>query len=177
MTMKYFHIDEDTINTLLDLLTEASEHSENIGDKDSTLLYQYLIGELEEAKISKNLPNPSTEEIARMKKVERYLRMLQKGLKNPNNEKENERRRKFARDMLKDDEQEVVEVTKIEPYFSKNMSMKSIEQILKSMTNLTDYEKYKIYCSERDKRHTEEGRSLDKMCKDLGINRYDDSNK
>ena len=175
--MKYFHIDEDTVNTLLDLLTEASMHSENIGDKDSMLLYQYLIGELEDAKISKNLPNPSTEEIARMKKVERYLRMLQKGLKNPSNEKENERRRKFARDMLKDKDEEVVEVTKIEPYFSKNMSMKSIEQILRTMTNLTDYEKYEIYCSERDKRYPEKGHSLNSMLKDIGIKPYDKSKK
>ena len=75
--------------------------------------------------------------------------------------------------MMKEDTEQIVEIKKIEPYFSKDMSMKSIEQILKNMTNLTDHEKYEIYCSERDKRNPEKGHSLDKMCKDLGINRYD----
>ena len=171
--MKYFNIDEDTINTLLDLLSEASTHSEHIDDRESVLLYQYLIGELEDAKMSSDLPNPTSEEIARMKKVERYLRMLQKGLKNPKDDKQNKRRRSFAKDILKTSD--VEEIKNIEPYFDKSMSMKGIEQILKNMTNLTDVEKFELYCQEKDKRDS--GESLDSICKQIGLDRYDSKNK
>jgi len=171
--MKHFSIDEDTMNALMELISDAYVEACNIQDKGSIQFYAYLLGELENAKIiGKSSPMNRDEEI-RMKKLERYLRMLQKGLQDPSNEDDNKKRRKFARDILdekKDKNPEVVEVTHMKPYFSENMPLPQIEAILRKMTNLSNYEKYEIYQAEKDRRG-EVGQSLDEMCKEIGIKR------
>jgi len=172
--MKFFSIDEDTMNALMELISDAYVEACNIQDNGSVQFYAYLLGELENAKyVGDSTPLSKDEEI-RMKKIERYLRMLQKGLQDPKNKKENEKRRKFARDIInpkqdKKEKEEVIEIKEIRPYFSDNMPLDRIESILQGMTNLSNYEKYEIYQAERDKR--EEGYSLDEMCKDIGIKR------
>ena len=171
--MKFFSIDEDTMNALMELISDAYVEACNIKDNGSVQFYAYLLGELENAKyVGDSTPLSKDEEI-KMKKIERYLRMLQKGLQDPKNEEDNKKRRKFARDIInpkKDDEnEEVVEITDIKPYFSENMSLDRIESILPGLTHLSNYEKYEIYQAERDRR--EEGFSLDEMCKDIGIKR------
>ena len=98
--MKFFSIDEDVLNTLIDLMSDAWVVCEEQGDRSSSMLYKYLLDELEHAKVIKDLPDMSSTEKVRMKKLERYLRMLQEGLKNPNDVDENEKRRKFARDNI-----------------------------------------------------------------------------
>tara|TARA_Y100001938_G_scaffold146106_1_gene224279 strand:+ start:467 stop:1012 length:546 start_codon:yes stop_codon:yes gene_type:complete len=174
--MKHFSIDEDTMNALMELISDAYVEACNIQDKGSIQFYAYLLGELENAKyVGESEPLSKDEEI-RMKKLERYLRMLQRGLNDPKNEEENNKRRKFARDILNDEnkkenkEPEIVEVTDMKPYFSESMKLPHIESILQKMTNISEYEKYKIYCSERDRRK-DIGQSLDEMCKDIGIKR------
>lgn len=176
--MKHFSIDEDTMNALMELLSDAYVEACNIQDKGSVQFYAYLLGELENAQYVGDSKPLSKDEEIRMKKLERYLRMLQRGLQDPTNEEENTKRRNYAKDMLndedkkksrKDKEPEILEVTNMKPYFSESMKLPHIESILQKMTNISEYEKYKIYCSERDRR--EEGYSLDDMCKDLGIKR------
>ena len=103
--------------------------------------YSYLLGELENAKVIGNSVSLSKDEAIKMKKLERYLRMLQKGLQDPTNETNNKKRRKFAKDML-DGKKEVV--TPIKPYFSDDIPLDKIERMLKQMTNLTNYEKYEM---------------------------------
>jgi hypothetical protein len=181
-TMKHFSIDEDTMNALMELLSDAYVEACHLQDKGSISFYAYLLGELENAKcVGKTEPLSKDEEI-KMKKIERYLRMLQRGLENPDDEEDNEMRKKYARDILENKDKnkipkidkdskvtEVMKVTKMTPYFSTNMSLCQIEDILKKITNLSEYEKYKIYVSERDRRQI--GESLDMMCKDIGIKR------
>ena len=47
--MKFFSIDEDIMNSLIDLITEAYLSCKAIGDDDSAFFYSYLIDELENA--------------------------------------------------------------------------------------------------------------------------------
>lgn len=176
--MKHFSIDEDTMNALMELLSDAYITACDISDKGSEQFYAYLLGELENATIvGKSKPLDKDEEI-KMKKLERYLRMLQKGLLNPDNDRENKKRRDYARDMLDKDnnipkvnpeKDKIVEVTNITPYFSKNMSLENVENMIKKMSSLSDLEKFKLYCTERDNRTG--SNSLDKLCKDVGIKR------
>ncbi len=174
--MKFFSIDEDTMNALVELISDAYVEACNIQDKGSVQFYAYLLGELENAKyVGDSTPLSKDEEI-RMKKIERYLRMLQKGLQDPKNEENNNKRRKFARDILNDEnkkkkEDDIVEVTRITPYFSENMSLPKIEKMLQNMTNLSNYEKYEIYQAEKDRRVDTTGQSLDEICKEIGIKR------
>ena len=58
----------------------------------------------------------------------------------------------------------------MKPYFSDNMPLNQIEQILRGLTNLSNYEKYEIYQAEVDRR-SEEGYSIDEICKSVGIKR------
>ena len=84
--MKHFSIDEDTMNALMELISDAYVEACNIQDKGSIQFYAYLLGELENAKyVGESQPLSKDEEI-RMKKLERYLRMLQRGLNDPKNE-------------------------------------------------------------------------------------------
>ena len=176
--MKFFSIDEDTMNALMELLSDAYVEACNINDNGSVQFYAYLLGELENAKYVGDSKPLSKDEEIKMKKIERYLRMLQKGLQDPNNEKDNEKRRKFARDILNPEnkktnhkeEPEIVEVTHMKPYFSENMPLSQIESILQGLTNLSNYEKYEIYQAEVDRR-TEKGYSMDEICKAAGIKR------
>ena len=170
--MKHFSIDEDTMNALMELISDAYVEACNIKDDGSVQFYAYLLGELENAKYVGSAKPLDKEEEIKMKKIERYLRMLQKGLQDPKNEDDNEKRRKFARDILDNDKNkkpEVVEVSDIKPYFSDNMPLNQIEKILQKMTNIDNYQKYEIYQAEKDRRV--EGYSLDEMCKDIGIKR------
>jgi len=174
--MKHFSIDEDTMNALMELISDAYVEACNIQDKGSVQFYAYLLGELENAKYVGDSKPLSKDEEIKMKKLERYLRMLQKGLQDPKNEDENKKRRNFARDFLDGDkkknksEEDVVEVTRMTPYFSDNMPLHKIEKILQGMTNISNYEKYEIYQSEVDRR-SEKGYSIDEICKSVGIKR------
>ena len=98
--MKHFSIDEDTMNALMELISDAYVEACNIQDNGSVQFYSYLLGELENAKVIGNSVSLSKDEAIKMKKLERYLRMLQKGLQDPTNEANNKKRRKFAKDML-----------------------------------------------------------------------------
>ena len=174
--MKHFSIDEDTMNALMELLSDAYIAACDIDDKGSESFYSYLLSELESAKVVGKSEPLSKDEEVKMKKIERYLRMLQKGLIDPDNKKDNKKRRDFARDILNNDipkvnpkKDTIVEVTDIKPYFSKNMSLEAIGSMLKRMTSLSDHEKFSVYCAERDRRQS--GESLNKMCKDIGISR------
>ena len=176
--MKFFSIDEDTMNALMELLSDAYIAACDIGDGGSEKFYSYLLGELESAKCIGATPPLAKEEELKMKKIERYLRMLQEGLKDPNNDFENKKRRKFARDILdggnKKQKPFRVEVNKIEPFFSKNMSLENIEKIIKNMDNLSDMEKFELYYKERETRNS---KTLDEICKEVGIKRYKENEK
>ena len=66
-------------------------------DDDSALFYSYLIDELEHATVIGKGDSVTSEEQARMKKLERYLRMLHEGLKDPKDKKKNKERREKIR--------------------------------------------------------------------------------
>ena len=166
------------MNSLMELISDAYVAACDINDSSSEMFYSYLLGELENAKCIGSSDSMSKEEEVKMKKIERYLRMLQEGLKNPKDRDNNKKRRKFARDILDGEQKKQkpfrVEVTKVEPYFSSNMSLSHIEEIIKNMDNLSDMEKFELYYKEREARNS---KTLDEICKEVGIKRYKPNNK
>ena len=81
--MKWYGIDEDIFKSLVDLITEAYEAAQRMGDDQSETYYSYLLGELEECKVIAKTKRMNSEEEQRMLKLQRYLRMLHEGLKDP----------------------------------------------------------------------------------------------
>ena len=71
--MKWYGIDEDIYNALVDLITEAHDAAERMGEKQSETYYAYLLGELEECKIIAKSKRMNSEEEQRMLKLQRYL--------------------------------------------------------------------------------------------------------
>ena len=155
--MKYFSIDEDIMNSLIDLITEAYLSCKAIGDDNSAMFYNYLIDELEHARCIGKSPDMSSEEQARMKKLERYLRMLQEGLKNPTDEKENKKRRDFASDILQPKKKKkppIEEIKEIKPLTKKEI----LEQ------------QFESYYQRREEKKAE--KAFKEMCKEIGIEPY-----
>ena len=156
--MKFFSIDEDIMNSLIDLITEAYLSCKAIGDDDSALFYSYLIDELENATVIGKGDSVTSEEQARMKKLERYLRRLHEGLKNPKDKKKNKERRNFARDIIdnndKKNEDKVEEIKEIKPLTK--------QEILEAQ--------FEAYYQRREEKKAKA--SLKKMLKEIGIEPY-----
>tara|TARA_Y100000593_G_C4152058_1_gene257553 strand:- start:42 stop:521 length:480 start_codon:yes stop_codon:yes gene_type:complete len=156
--MKFFSIDEDIMNSLIDLITEAYLSCKAIGDDDSALFYSYLIDELEHATVIGKGDSVTSEEQARMKKLERYLRMLHEGLKDPKDKKKNKERRNFARDIIdnndKKKEEEVPEIIEIKPLTK--------QEILEAQ--------FEAYYQRREEKKAKT--ALQKMLKEIGIEPY-----
>ena len=154
--MRYFSIDEDTLNALIDLIQDACIQCQEINDPDTEKFYQYMLGELEHAKLIGKTPVLTPEEEARLKKVERYLRMLQQGLMDPTNDKENKKRRDFARDIMKHEEKQATE---------KREKVEHIRPLSKQELIESEFEKY------YQEREIKLGRvvSLDTLLKKTGV--------
>ena len=131
--MKWYGIDEDIYNALVDLITEAHDAAERMGEKQSETYYAYLLGELEECKIIAKSKRMNSEEEQRMLKLQRYLKMLHQGLKDPD-DKNKKKRRKIAR--------EAIEPTPKKKHVPTYMSLKEIEQYLIDDPELTNHERY-----------------------------------
>ena len=168
--MKWYGIDEDIYIALVDLLGEARAAAEHVGDDDSVTYYTFLLGELEDAKKYNKLGKSKKmddEQNARMMKLQRYLRMLQEGLRDPK-DLNKKKRRKIAR--------EVIEPEPKKKHVPTYMSLKEIEQYLIDDPELSNHERYELYCDERDRvmaeKEAAEAQSLDDMLNDIGIERY-----
>ena len=168
--MKWYGIDEDIYIALVDLLGEARAAAEHVGDDDSVTYYTFLLGELEDAKKYNKLGKSKKmddEQNARMMKLQRYLRMLQEGLRDPK-DLNKKKRRKIAR--------EVIEPEPNKKHVPTYMSLKEIEQYLIDDPELTNHERYELYCDERDRviaeKEAAEAQSLDDMLNDIGIEPY-----
>ena len=160
--MKFYGIDQDIYAALLDLITEAYEAAKVVGDQDSVSYYSFLLGELEEAKIIGKGRKMNDEETARMMKLQRYLRMLQQGLKDPKDANK-KKRRQVGRDVVKPKKQKPNNIIG-------KVSLEEVRNFLKDDPELTPVERFELYYDERQRRENE-GFSLNKICKDLGIER------
>jgi hypothetical protein len=173
--MKWYGIDEDIYKSLVDLITEAYDAAERMGDKQSETYYAYLLGELEECKVIAKTKRMNSEEEQRMLKLQRYLRMLHEGLKDPdkNTDKDKKKRRKVARD--------AIDPTPKKKHVPTYMSLKEIEKYLIDDPELSNYERFELYCDERDRVQAEEeaknAQSLDDMLDDLGIEPFNPKKK
>ena len=173
--MKWYGIDEDIYNALVDLIQEAHDAAGRQGDSNSETYYAYLLGELEECKVIAKSKRMNSEEEQRMLKLQRYLRMLHEGLKDPdkNTDKDKKKRRKVARD--------AIDPTPKKKHVPTYMSLKEIEKYLIDDPELTNYERFELYCDERDRVKAEEeaknAQSMDDMLSDLGIGRYNPKKK
>ena len=170
--MKWYGIDEDIYNALIDLITEAHDAAGRMNDQQSETYYAYLLGELEECKVIAKSKRMNSEEEQRMLKLQRYLRMLHEGLKDPA-DKDKEKRRKVAR--------EAIEPEPKKKHVPTYMSLKEIEKYLIDDPTLSNHERYELYCDERDRVKAEEeaknAQSLDDMLSDLGIGRPNSNKK
>ena len=160
--MKCYGIDQDVYSALVDLITEAYQAAKDMGDDDSVSYYSFLLGELEEAKIIGKGRKMNDEETARMMKLQRYLRMLQQGLKYPK-DANNKKRRQVGRDVVKPKKQKPNNIIG-------KVSLEEVRNFLKDDPELTPVERFELYYDERQRRENE-GFSLNKICKDLGIER------
>ena len=164
--MKWYGIDEDIYIALVDLLGEARSAAKSVGDDDSHTYYTFLLGELESAKkIGKGKPMDD-EQNARMMKLQRYLRMLQEGLRDPKDlNKKN--RRKLAREVI-DPEPKNDLIDKV--------SMTDVKRFLIDDPELTDAQLFELYYDERERRikakEASEAQTLDEMLDDIGIQPY-----
>lgn len=75
--MKFYSIDEDIRYTLMELLQESLHIAKADRDGDSVLLYTFLIGELDSAILIDERKDNMGQDLARLQKAERYIRMLQ----------------------------------------------------------------------------------------------------
>ncbi len=160
--MRYFSIDEDILNALIDLIQDACIQCQELNDPDTEKFYQYMLGELEHAKLQGTTPDLTPEEESRLKKVERYLRMLQRGLKNPDDDIENKKRRDFARDIMRAEEQSAKE----QPQKDKeHKEVENVKPLTEAELKELDFEQY---YQEREHRL---GRTLtlNKLLKSSGI--------
>ena len=160
--MKWYGIDQDVYTALVDLITEAYQAAKDMGDDDSVSYYSFLLGELEEAKIIGKGRKMNDEETARMMKLQRYLRMLQQGLKDPKDANK-KKRRQVGRDVVKPKKQKPNNIIG-------KVSLEEVRNFLKDDPELTPVERFELYYDERQRRENE-GFSLNKICKDLGIER------
>ena len=160
--MKWYGIDQDVYTALVDLITEAYQAAKDMGDDDSVSYYSFLLGELEEAKIIGKGRKMNDEETARMMKLQRYLRMLQQGLKDPKDTNK-KKRRQVGRDVVKPKKQKPNNIIG-------KVSLEEVRNFLKDDPELTPVERFELYYDERQRRENE-GFSLNKICKDLGIER------
>ena len=160
--MKWYGIDQDVYSALVDLITEAYQAAKDMGDDDSVSYYSFLLGELEEAKIIGKGRKMNDEETARMMKLQRYLRMLQQGLKDPKDANK-KKRRQVGRDVVKPKKQKPNNIIG-------KVSLEEVRNFLKDDPELTPVERFELYYDERQRRENE-GFSLNKICKDLGIER------
>ena len=163
--MKWYGIDEDIYIALVDLLGEARSAAKQVGDEDSLTYYTFLLGELESAKkIGKGKPMDD-EQNARMMKLQRYLRMLQEGLRDPK-DLNKKKRRKIAREVIEPEPQPKRDILD-------KVSLKEVEQFLIDDPELSDIERFELYYDERERRRIEEeaanAQSLDDMLNDIGI--------
>tara|TARA_Y100000034_G_scaffold109356_1_gene140604 strand:- start:780 stop:1193 length:414 start_codon:yes stop_codon:yes gene_type:complete len=76
-SMKFYSIDEDIRYTLMELLQESLHIAKADRDGDSVLLYTFLIGELDSAILIDERKDNMGQDLARLQKAERYIRMLQ----------------------------------------------------------------------------------------------------
>ena len=160
--MTWYGIDQDVYSALVDLITEAYQAAKDMGDDDSVSYYSFLLGELEEAKIIGKGRKMNDEETARMMKLQRYLRMLQQGLKDPKDANK-KKRRQVGKDVVKPKKQKPNNIIG-------KVSLEEVRNFLKDDPELTPVERFELYYDERQRRENE-GFSLNKICKDLGIER------
>lgn len=74
--MKFYSIDEDIRFTLMELLQESLYLAKKDKDGDSVLLYTFLISELDSATLIDEKDDMMGQDLARLKKAERYIRLL-----------------------------------------------------------------------------------------------------
>tara|TARA_Y100000593_G_scaffold2889_1_gene5788 strand:+ start:1699 stop:2253 length:555 start_codon:yes stop_codon:yes gene_type:complete len=179
-------IDEDLLNTLVDLMLESVEQSSEVQDKDNVMFFTWIYDELvdlpqiknarkfaqyNKSKILKNKKDGTLtdEEI----KMLHYLNQIMKATQT--NKKNLTDKQKHARNIIQEESE------KIRNDISQHMSLDEIKTFLLDDDSLTPEEKFELYYQEHDrikqekKRKKEEKGSMsyDEMMKDLGIKPWD----
>ena len=180
-------IDEDLLNTLVDLMLESVETSSEVSDKDNVMFFTWLYDELvdlpqiknarkfaqyNKSKILKNRKDGTLtdDEI----KMLHYLNQIMKATSNASKDKKLTDKQKHARKIIEE------EAIKIKKDVSRHMSLREIKEYLLDDDTLTNEERFELYYEEhcrvqeekeRIKQEKNNAGSLDDICKDLGLKR------
>ena len=176
-------IDEDLLNTLVDLMLESVETSSQIHDKENVMFFTWLYDELVElpkiknarkfAQYNKNKilkqTNKDTitdEEI----KMLHYLNSIIKATTTSKNKNLTDKQ-KHARRIIKEETQ------KIKKDVSQHMSLPEVKQYLLDDETLTNQERFDLYYQEhhrikkekQEKKDAKDSVTYEEMMKNLGI--------
>ena len=184
--MKFFIIDGDLLNTLVDLMLESVETSSQVQDKDNVMYFTWLYDELVElpqirnaskfAKYNKNkiLKNKSKDALTDSEiKMLHYLNSIMDATKR--NDKNLTDKQKHARKIIEE------ESSKIKNDITESMSLEDIKAYLLEDDTLTSQEKFDLYYQEHHRIKKEKQRlkeekgamSYEDMMKKLGIEPWD----
>ena len=182
--MKFYVIDGDLLNTLIDLMLESIETSAELdmNSKDNVMYFTWLYDELLELPQIKNarkfaqenkdkLLKDKTKDTLSDKEI-KMLHYLNQIMKATDNKKPTKPMSNEGRKIIKE------EASKMKNEIVEKMSLGEIKEYLLDDPELTDEERFELYYQEHDRINQEKQRkkeeknstSYDKMLKDLGLN-------
>tara|TARA_Y100001938_G_C7912392_1_gene340277 strand:- start:42 stop:629 length:588 start_codon:yes stop_codon:yes gene_type:complete len=182
--MKFYVIDSELLNTLIDLMLESIETSSQLdsNSKDNVMYFTWLYDELLELPQIKNarkfakenkdkiLKNKTKDTLTDQEiKMLHYLNQIMKATQK--NDKNLTDKQKHARNIIQEESE------KIRNDISQHMSLDEIKEFLLDDNSLTPEEKFELYYQEHDRIKEEKRRkkeeknsmSYDDMMKSLGI--------
>jgi len=187
MKMKYYMIDADLLETIIELMLESVETSGVQGDRDNVMFFTWLYDELVELpqlrnvhkyaldnkrKILKNTKKELTDEEI---KILHYLNHMIEATADKT--KSTNKKSKQARNIIKEEAEKIVDDIKRKSSMKKQMSLKEIKEFLIDDPELTNEERMDLYYEEHlrikqekeEKRLSRGAKPLDQIMKELGI--------
>ena len=181
--MKFYMIDEELLNTLVDLMLESIEMSSELpaNSKDNVMYFTWLYDELldlPQIKDAKKFASETKEKLLKNKTKDtltdteiKMLHYLNQVIKATNKSKSTTPKSKEAKKIIKE------ETSKIKNELIQKVPLKEIKQFLLDDPELTDEERFELYYQEHDRIKEEKRRkkeeknsmSYDDMMKSLGI--------
>ena len=178
--MKFYMIDEELLNTLVDLMLESIEMSSELpaNSKDNVMYFTWLYDELldlPQIKDAKKFASETKEKLLKNKTKDtltdteiKMLHYLNQVIKATNKSKSTTPKSKEAKKIIKE------ETSKIKNELIQKVPLKEIKQFLLDDPELTNEERFELYYQEHRRVQDEKNgnKEFNKMLKDLKIKPY-----
>ena len=181
-TMKFYVIDNELLNTLIDLMLESIETSSDLSGptgKENVMYFTWLYDELLDLPQIRNARKYAQESKDKLLKGKtkdtltdeeiKMLHYLNQIMKATDNKKSTKPQSEEAKKIIKE------EAKKIKSDIVQKMSLDEIKEYLLDDPELTDDERFELYYQEHDRIREEKANkgamSFDDMCKSIGIER------